>query len=566
MRALILLLLTLALLAPGGPALAFGSCTTPGYLQRFDGRLPESLPSECREVLRVNIETARLRVPMRLITYQATPTLDEAPAMTHLRTLAAKTGAAMHLLGDLDLAQVTILLTDATAPGVAADGRSGMHAWASGWRADDECTIAFFKQPGAITEEYFLISLSHEIFHCVQGKTWREKTGLYPVGTWWIEGTAAYFSHLVVPDTEQLDFLAAAFDASSPTTALVDMAYDASIFFLWFDEKQGGPAGVKRFIDAMPASGGREAQIGALRGLMPLDRFAAFAEDYLDAEIRQPGGRRVPTVARVSPTTTFTGPNSKSSRVEPYVVGRETLLFRQGKSYDLKTTVSDGARVRFQESAGGEWRDPPSEIAACKEDKSYLVAFVTTGDAATAQFAVTDAEALDRRACCLIGEWKPTADAVQGYVRSAQTIGGPAIAGAGGSLSCAYTGGDWTLWFAADGKGGVRWNDFTNRCVTSGPGGSMVNTTTRFGSHEFDWTIVDDRGGRWTATKHDVAWRHVMELGPMRQERILPEDGPATMTGGFAFQCTDTTLDIKGVVGLGHYEYDHTRVGAAPPR
>lgn len=549
-----------------GPASAFGDCRTPGYLQRFDARLPDTLPVDCALILRVDIETARLRVPMRLIRYQEAPALGVDDAMRHLRLLAAKTGAAMHLLGDLDLAQVSILLTDAPPPTTSADGTSAAHGWASGWRADDECTIAFFKQAGAISEEYFLISVAHEIFHCVQGKTWREKTGLYPTGAWWIEGSAVYFSHLVVPDTEQLDFLAAAFDASSPRTALVDMNYDASVFFLWLHERVGPRTGVYRLLQAMPDSGGREAQFSALRGVLALDRFTEFAQDYLDAEIRQPGGRRVPSSVRVSPTTTFAGPRSKSSTVDPYVIGREMFVFREGKSYDLQTVVSESGRVRFQEGAGGDWREPPAEINACDEDKHYVVAFVATDAPATAEFQVTDAEALDRRACCLIGDWTPTAASLSGFARAGNEIGGPAIGARGGSFSCAYAGGGWLLSFRPDGGGAVQWDNFTNRCVATGPGpGSMVQTSITSGDHEFEWSVADVGAGRWTGAGNSVVWRTIIEIGPQRIDRSYPDSGPSTPQGGFAFQCTATDLTIRGIYGLNQYETTHTRVGPPPP-
>jgi hypothetical protein len=564
MRATVVLV-SLFLLTALQPAFAFGSCRTPGYLQRFDARLPSPFPAECRELLRVNIETGRLRVPMRLIAYQATPTLEEAPAMAYLRQLAAKTGAAMDVLGDLDLARVTILLTDMPPATLSADGSSAAYALATGWNAADECTIAFYKQARPVSEEEFLIGVAHEIFHCVQGKTWRAKTALYPTGAWWVEGSAVYFSHLVVPDTAMLDFLASAFDASSPTRSIADMNYDASIFFLWLHEKVGPLTGVRRLIDAMPDYGGRPEQLAALSASVPLDRFQDFAQDYLDAKIKQPGGRRVPTSVRVTQTTTFAGPRTRSTFVDPFVVGREMLIFREGKSYDLKTVRGGDGRVRFQEGAGGAWSDPPMQVHACDEDKTFMVALVSTEARMDVDFIVAEAEELDRRACCLIGEWQPTADSLGAFVRETMEYGAPQIGAAGGTLACDFVGGDWTLWFGADGKAGVRWNNLQNRCVTSHPEGQMVQTMTRIGAHDFDWSLEDQRGGYWRTTASDVAWRYVMELGALRQERIMPEDIPVGTAGGFVFQCTADTLNIKGLLGLSANEVDHNRFGG-PPR
>jgi hypothetical protein len=558
----IIALVAVAFVGWSSPAFAFGSCRTEGYLPRFDARLASSLPTECREIVRTNIVTRSRRVPIRMIHFGATPGIADADTVAHFRALSGALGPALDRLGDVDLAQTTILLT-ALEPATATASGDRAYAFAAGWEADDECTVVFYKPEALISRDYFMTSLAHEIFHCVQGKTWPLKTKGYPENAWWIEGSAVYFSSLVAPDTTLLDGFAARFDETSPTTALIDMRYDASVFFWWLHQRVGPLTGVWRFIEAMADERGRDAQLAAVRAAAPIDRYTEFAQDYLDARIRMPNGRAIPSNVRVPTTTAFTGPRSKSSSVEPYVLGREYLLFREGKSYDLKTVVDSG-RSRFKEEGGGDWGDPPTQVNACEEDKQFLVALLTTGESAIASFIVTDAEELDRRACCLIGEWQPTAEALQGWVSEAHEIGGPAVAGAGGSLSCSYGGGDWIISFGGDGKGSVRWNDLVNSCVTSGPGGSMVQTMTRFGAYKFNWALIDDRGGSWTVTDSDVAWRYVMEIGPMRQERIMDEGWPS-VSGGFAYQCTDETLNIKGMIGLSHREYDHNRFGG-PPR
>lgn len=549
-----------ATLFVAGPAAAFGDCRTPGYLQRFDARLPESLPVDCTQILLVDIEAGSLRVPMRLIRYQAAPALNDETAMRYVRLLAAKTGAAMHLLGDLDLARVSILLTDMPSTLVSADATHPAYAAATGWLADDECTIAFYKQDTATSEEYFLITLAHEIFHCVQGKTWHRKTSLYPVGAWWVEGSAVYFSHLVVPDTNQLDFLSAAFDATSPRKALVDMDYDAEVFFLWLHQTAGPHTGVKRLIDALPDSGGRDAQISALQGALPLDRFGEFAENYLDSEIRQPGGRLVPTSVRVPTTSRISGPRTKSSEVEPYVIGREILVFEEGKSYDLETSLSDGGRVRFQEGGGGAWADPPSRISACDEDQHYLVAVVATGGPATATFNVTDAEEVDRRACCLIGSWKPTAESAAGFAAASNAVAGQM----GASTTCNYAGGDWTLTFGA-GTGAFEFNGFVNRCVARMGAGEMVSTITSSGAHDFQYTIVDRGVGNWTTTSMGINRHLNMSIGGRTAvDRTTPDSGAPGRGGGFVFTCSDTDLTIKGLYPITSYETTHKRIGPTP--
>lgn len=560
---LILAIVLIALSASATPAHAFGSCRTGGYLRSFDERLPATLAAECRELLRVDVVTRRLRVPMRLIAYGATPSFDEGTLIAQVRQLAAKTGAAMDLLGDLDLSRVTILLTDMPSPDVGA--ASMTHAWTEGVQDRGECKVTLFKLPRTVSDEEFLITVSHEIFHCVQAKTWTSKYQLYPIGSWWIEGSAEYFAHLVAPNTSLMDPRARDFDAASPDTALIDMEYEASIFFLWLHQTAGPRAGVKRLIDAMASTGGRTEQASALRAALPLDRFVAFAQDYLDGQIRQPGGRRVPSSVRFPTTTVFTGPRTKSSSVQPFVIGREMFVFRAGKSYDLKTLVSDGGRVRFQDLGSSSWGDPPTRVNACSEDQIFAIAFVSTDARATADFKVTGADALDRRACCLIGDWQPTAGSLNSFSRAGMSGGAGAVAGMGGAMTCSYASGDWLLSFGANGRGSVVWNNFKNVCTISAEGQSMRHTNIKNGGTAFEWSVVDNRAGKWTWTDHDARWRNIMQIGPQVMERDLQEAPPSARSSGFAYQCTATTLSIEGIPGLNQYAKEHNRFGA-PPR
>ncbi|MFN3960441.1 MAG: hypothetical protein ACK4NP_11065 [Parvularculaceae bacterium] len=563
MARLICLLFSAAVAVLATPAAAFGDCSNPDYRGRFDDRY-RLLALHCDEVFRTDITTRTLRVPIRILRLRGSTTLSNETATNYLRQLAAKASAALDLLGDVDLARTSILISPLEPPFASADGHRAL-AGAVGWRAPDECAIIFYKPSGEIDIEYFLLSIAHELFHCVQGKTWPDKAAIYPNGRWWIEGSAVYFSHLVVPDTEQLDFFARGFDELSPETPLIDLSYESVVFFLWLHQKVGPLTGVRRLIDAMPATAGREAQVAALAGAVSLDRWTSFAEDYLDSKIRQPAGRAVPTTPRTSPETVFTGPRTKTTTTRPFLLRRETLTFREGKTYDLKTTASEGGRARMK-PFDADWTDPPTEILACDEDQSFITLFLATESDATVTYAVTNTEELERLACCLVGDWKPTAASLRGFARAGLAGGAGAIGAAGGSLSWTYRTGDWTLRFAPDGTGGVFWKNYANEGVVSGPGGSMHETMVTNGDHRFEWRISDRGIGQWRVTDHDVRHHITLRAGPVTiSDQIYADPGPSVDSGGFAYQCTDTSLSVTGIYGLNQYQGEHLRAGHGTP-
>ncbi len=535
-----------------GDALAFGSCRTPGYLAGFDASYGSA---SCRVVHTTQVRWRGGTADVRVIVADApTPALDAEIAnfRTRVDALVARIGTAMTALGDVRLNETTILLSSL--------GSGRYHAGTFG--GSGECKIIFYKQNSAISLEQFLFTYAHEMFHCVQEATWsRHYDG--DEAKWWYEGSAEYFAHLANPNSSQGDRFINAFDEQSPDDALVDMDYAAVVFFLWLGA-QRETRDVKFFIDAMPRSAGREAQVSALRARAPIDRWVQFGQDYLDGRIRQPGGRALPSLVNRGETATITGPTRKTLATSEFVLARETLLFKKGKTY--RTSIADvrgEPKSRFSVHTG-DWADPPARVLACDEDKSFTVlTTAVSGDVASHAFVVEEAQAVAERACCLIGEWTPTPASVQAESRMMMELGGSRMAAAGVGFSCAPAGGGWTLRFGEDSTGAVRWNNFANRCVTRAPRGSMVQTITRRGAQNFTWEILQPGAGRARYTDSSVTWTYVMQIGPQTITRSSPDSGSSIGANGFAYTCTRTTLDIKGIYGLSYREAEYTRPAPA---
>jgi hypothetical protein len=562
MRNLLIAAVVVLSLGFGGTALAFGDCMNPGYLARFDPRLADPAPCEtiAEDTIIGGLGGA---APIRLITTSSAHA-DASGFDAHLRRLAERTSVAMREMGSLDILPATILLSTlpptATAPGT---GGTSAYAVATGWFADDECTVMFNKQAIAISEEYFVASVAHELFHCIQGRTFPEQAAQYSSGAaWWVEGSADYFAHLVVHNNDQFDGRAALFDSHSNTASLVDMTYDASTFFLWLGHDDG-PVAVRRLLEATPREAGRDAQLETLRAVVPIERWLDFAAAYADQEIIQPGGRRFPVNPPAVTEVVFSEPLSRGATTPgPYVLTRLRFTFVEGRTYALTTSSTNAAQSRFSETRG-DWSPPPERVLACEEDKHYTVLVSSTEARADMTFHVSDVEELDQRACCLIGAWTPTEDSLLETARLQNQIAASSGVPGSGDVSCDYAGGDWTLIFNAGGNGGVYWNGFTNRCTLRMPRGEMITQGVWNGPLEFTWSILDREVGHVAYTNYGVVNTVIVSIGGRSiAPRTMPLEGP--MSTNFTYQCTETDLTVNGLYNL-HPGASHTKGGSSRP-
>jgi hypothetical protein len=535
------------------PALAFGDCNSVEYVAVFDARLRAAPAARCTELARFEIPHDGRVSKMRVLGVVGDRRDNEARWIAHVGALAGRLGGPMSEMGQLDLERVSILLTSLEEIEETEDGALHTHAVAYA-PGPSECFVTFYKLDDVVALDEFVFTLAHELFHCIQQKTWGAHT-IYLSHAWWVEGTAEYFANLVQRGTSFSDGHVEYFSSGSLNRNLFEMMYESVVFFFWMGQERG-PSGVREFIEAMPETDSRSAQLAALRAAVPIDAWMDFGESYMDGDIEQPGGRAVPRPENAREIFSITGRGRVVLATAPYVVSRYGMSFAEGKVYKLATAGPDSVRVRMAERAN-MWSDPPARVLACDEDKTFRALVLTVDDPASTALNVDDPEELDQRACCLIGDWAPTSDSLDGFCRAQAEIGM-------GSASCSYVGGGWTLRFAPDGKAGISWSDYANRSVVSGGGGQMVQTNTLNGDLEFDWTVVDRSVGRQTYTKNTMVWSNVVEIGPQRIARSLPDSGPPVADSGFAYQCTEADLEIEGLWGLNQHQKVHRRAGPPP--
>jgi subtilisin family serine protease len=242
-------------------------------------------------------------------------------------------------------------------------------------------------------------------------------------------------------------------------------------------------------------------------------------------------------------------------------------VFREGRTYALTASGANGVASRFSESEG-EWTEPPERVMACDEDKSYVVVTSSAEGAANQRFDVNDVEELDQRACCLVGAWKPTEEALFETARMQNQIAAT-IPVPDASVSCNYTGGDWSVSFTAGGDGALEWNEFANECVAALPRGQRTTSGVWNGALDFSWAILDERdpsrpeliGANATYTDNTATNTVTTKVGPMStRPRIIPLSAPSD--GNFAYQCSETELTLYGFYGL-HPDARHLRAGGS---
>ena len=552
-KRLFTLFIVLLALCGADQALAFGSCRDAGYIAGFDRRLA---PTTCRTVHATAITWRGGSAPLRVIVPSSElPSADESVFRGYVDELVRRVGPAMNEMGDLELGEVSILLSNLNFRGYHAVTRTPA----------GECQVTFFKVDDDVSVDQFLFTMSHEIFHCIQDKTWPALHNNGPA-LWWVEGTAEYFAHLSNPRSGEADAFLFDFDSESPEVPLHQMQYPAQVFFLWYGQTQGASA-VGRFIGGMASGADPEAQLAAMRTRIPMDTWMAFGQDYIDGRIRQPGGRELPGGVDQGRTTVIDGPVSVEFLTSAYVLTRQQLLFKRGRTYRLALQEGSGEfRSRFNQSVG-EWIDPPERVLACDEDKVHVaLSLAIEGENVTYSIQVEESERIDERACCLVGRWQPTDAAMRSEPDMALGTAQAILASHGVDMQCGVGGGGWTLGFTEDGTGSVDWRGFTWSCVAREGGNALANTFIRNGRTGFTWTVVDRGAGRAEYTENSLAWTHEAQFGPRLFTRVLPDAGPSTSGNGFSFTCTDNSLSVQGIYGLNHQQGEYTRIGAPPAR
>ena len=563
MRNWILFGLLLAGLLVALPARAFGECTATGYVAAFDRT---GLPNNtCYEIARAPIRHSSGSGTIRLLGVVGERGFQSQDAMAAaLQDLAGRIGTAMTAMDGLRVGEVSVLLTRIPNPGHGTD--ESYDAAARTISKHGECYVTYYWPMHPESQDFFKFLIAHEVFHCISDATLfhTHSAGRWESSGWWYEGTAEYFANLAYPGKHYSDGYVEEFDQRSPHAPLWSFDYPSVVFFLWLSQQER-PAAVSRFMRNIASIG--DDQHSGLRRTVSAVTWKRFSEDYLDREIRQPGGRQVPVHPSAGRRIVIDGPATPRAEAEPFVVDREQWRVRRGKVYQLQQLgISPGLSVSFSRD-GGKWQSPPDTVLACDQDVEFRVLATTVDEAGEATYRAQPRPGMDSpSACCLVGEWRPTEEARAGELAMLHETGGGAIAAAGGELSCSAPQGDWRLRFLPDGRGELEWQDFGLSCQVAGMGGSWRQRWVRSGSKTFQWSSATEGAAAVRHLDNTMAMHLTVDLGPRRMiDQTTPDPGPSIPDYGIAVTCLRDDLRVEGFDGLGPRSETYRRVPPPTP-
>jgi hypothetical protein len=207
----------------------------------------------------------------------------------------------------------------------------------------------------------------------------------------------------------------------------------------------------------------------------------------------------------------------------------------------------------------GEWAEVPTAVATCDARKVFIQFATSTNGTMSKSFNVT-APDLGPGACCLVGRWVPTEEALQIETGIPNRDVTGTLASHGVSCKCEDARGGWSVQFLGDGTGSLTFEGNLNICTASQRGVEMRQESLHGGSQAFTWTTHENNGGRIDYDKNAVRWRFTICIMVHVHDMTPADAGPSIENSGFAYTCNGDAMTLQGLYGLLSPEAAHTRV------
>ncbi len=432
---LVLLTALAAASAPRPAAAEFGVCDDPAYMARFDARFRsgplglEGPTYDCVERLRVPVRAASgLRHIRVLHDLNADWITDEALLAQVDRGVHAAV-AQLGRMGTFDLRDVSILVADDFPPREDAEAFSNFAAWtySDPTGAETECQIVFFVLGPGGFEDHAAAVIAHEIFHCVQKATLSpEQTNSVRAvgedargGAWWMEASADWFASMAVDGPAYFQRRAERFDRESPTVPLHHMSYQAVPFFWWLSAEDGEGA-ILPFLAGMATDSSDRAQTAAMRDALSESRWLAFAQAYLDGDIRRPRGAPVSFAPQEGETLRWEASRTVRRPLQPFVIDRAWLECDCG-TWAAAADPTELHRVRPDD---GPWGALPGRIDTEAGDDAWFRLAAFNAGAAPRDLVFDLRHEVPCEGCggggldaCLAGQWRLTSGGAVQWMR-----------------------------------------------------------------------------------------------------------------------------------------------------
>ncbi len=341
------------------------------------------------------------------------------------------------------MAPITIVFSQLEYAG-PADGDERLIVADGGY---EPCSVFISPRSLELSLDHYNQLIAHELFHCFQDFNF-DLMAEDASNKWWVEGSAEYFSNVVYPAANLEWKLIGPFDTTSPNTPITSYSYAACFFFQHLGNTLGN-AGVIKFLDTLPGTGGEAAQQAAIAAWEGMeDLFQGFAQQYLDAKLLDSSGSAIPFNPVFAPVRSLNASGTFDVSVPAFVIQREQITFEGDLTFTLGLEPTSGPSRHAMRVDGGAWGPAPALIS-CDDSRVYKAAYTSIGDGTTTPAVITGTVTATESDCeetdtCLVGEWQ-VAD-YEAFMQAALDMAGATS----GAAPISFDGASGDLWFTFD--------------------------------------------------------------------------------------------------------------------
>ncbi len=278
------------------------------------------------------------------------------------------------------------------------------------------CYVGIFPSMFAKTTEQSQQALAHEMFHCYQYKNLaaQEHGPMRSATTWWVEGSAEYFSNVVYPAVNFEHRWLGDLTMSMMESNIFDWSYKCFIFFQYLENRPGvGTAGVLDLLRALPTTSGSgvDRQMAALSAYPNMDTlFHGFAEAVADQNVIDSDHTAIPLGIPFGDDIEEVTPGDIMGR-EPFSVDIRWIIFPQNFNYDMTIVITGlpGQVSARPENGPHVWGPVPSQVVSSCLETHYIVVETQTGSNPANTYEVllrAESHPGTGMCSCLTGSWR----------------------------------------------------------------------------------------------------------------------------------------------------------------
>jgi len=345
------------------------------------------------------------------------------------------------------------------------------NAWKASLDASDTCPVVVLPRGMSSSKDIYKQIIAHEVFHCFQD--WNMTTHPYFTHSWWMEGSAEYFSNVVYPDVNDEQEWVDNYYQRSIDNPMIEkggktkqiMDYENFLFFQFLGNKFGED-GVITFLEDLSSQGGISAQKDYLINFSDMHKlFQEFVIRTMVGEIKDTNGKNINSPGgRLSfgqdQITDIQGEGNQTVSIEPFVAGRFLVRYQQEQRY-LQTHTQDDhvlhavrsfAEDKKNIQAASSWYLLPDDVRSfCDRDEIFALAMTTFEDEGNLDIGV---DKVEQAACdpCLLGTWAMDNEAFAAYLQESMNEAVAESGVEGMSFSVQEVSGALTLTFNEKGR------------------------------------------------------------------------------------------------------------------